>query len=33
MEGLEMEEEGDNLNWESLEREGVKELNTLFQPK
>jgi hypothetical protein len=34
MEGLEMEGEvGDDLNEESLEREGVKELYTLFQPK
>jgi hypothetical protein len=31
MEGLEME--GDDFNGESLEREGVKELYTLFQPK
>ncbi len=32
MEGLEMEGEGDDLNGESLKREGVKELYTLFQP-
>jgi hypothetical protein len=33
MEGLEMEGEGNELNGESLEREGMKELYTLFQPK
>jgi hypothetical protein len=33
MEGLEMEGEGDDLNGESLEREAVKELYTLFQRK